>query len=223
MEAQLLKRRKRKKRKVRTNDANCPNPQDLLKPNDNGTRKPKGNEAGGTTTLKERRYIAFKLRQEGNSFREIKRILAEQYGHEVSDVTVYRDVKETLKRFDDELKEQVPELRAMEATRLEHLINNMWKYATNPRTVTVHMKNGDTMSYEEADYRAIETMLKVMQRKAKMLGLDAPEKKLLGEDEEHPFRGLSLKDRMELANEMRQELLAEMNENTLQVLDGGQK
>jgi predicted transcriptional regulator len=98
----------------------------------------------------ERAARAFALRKAGLSYRDI----AEELG--VSHQLVYRDVQASIKQFLDEAREHHAQIMAIEAARLDDLQRVMWEQAAM------------------GDRRAIETVLKIMERRAKLLGLDTP-------------------------------------------------
>lgn len=98
----------------------------------------------------ERAARAFALRKAGLSYRDIGAELG------VSHVIVYRDVQASIKQFLDEAREHHTQIMAIEAARLDDLQRVMWEQAAM------------------GDRRAIETVLKIMERRAKLLGLDTP-------------------------------------------------
>ena len=98
----------------------------------------------------ERAARAFALRKAGLSYRDIGAELG------VSHVIVYRDVQASIKQFLDEAREHHAQIMAIEAARLDDLQRVMWEQAAM------------------GDRRAIETVLKIMERRAKLLGLDTP-------------------------------------------------
>ena len=98
----------------------------------------------------ERAARAFALRKAGLSYRDIGIELG------VNHVTVYKDVQASIKQFLDEAREHHTQIMAIEAARLDDLQRVMWEQAAM------------------GDRRAIETVLKIMERRAKLLGLDTP-------------------------------------------------
>lgn len=98
----------------------------------------------------ERAARAFALRKAGLSYRDIGIELG------VNHVTVYKDVQAAIKQFLDEAREHHTQIMAIEAARLDDLQRVMWEQAAM------------------GDRRAIETVLKIMERRAKLLGLDTP-------------------------------------------------
>lgn len=98
----------------------------------------------------ERAARAFALRKAGLSYRDIGLELG------VNHVTVYKDVQATIKQFLDEAREHHTQIMAIEAARLDDLQRVMWEQAAM------------------GDRRAVDTVLKIMERRAKLLGLDTP-------------------------------------------------
>jgi acyl carrier protein phosphodiesterase len=98
----------------------------------------------------ERAARAFALRKAGLSYRDIGLELG------VNHATVYKDVQVTIKQFLDEAREHHAQIMAIEAARLDDLQRVMWEKAAM------------------GDRRAVDTVLKIMERRAKLLGLDTP-------------------------------------------------
>ena len=99
---------------------------------------------------------ALALRRQGHSYRSI----GDQLG--CSDVEALRMVKGALARAEILVKEEAQEVTALELIRLDE------------------MSKGISTSAEKGDPRLIETMLKIMDRRAHYLGLDAPAKQEVG-------------------------------------------
>lgn len=98
----------------------------------------------------ERKYEAFELRKTGLSYRAIGASLDLSCGQ------AYQDVMWVLKTIIDDHKEEVEIMRQMEVERLDAYIESLdWK------------KN-------KGDFRTIELLLKIQDRRAKLLGLDMP-------------------------------------------------
>jgi hypothetical protein len=100
----------------------------------------------------ERRTQALGLRKQGKTFAEIGQELgySEQRAHKV--------VTEELQRLNAERAEQAAEVTRLELERLDALLAGVWQSA----------KGGDGP--------AIDRVLSIMARRAKLLGLDAPSK-----------------------------------------------
>lgn len=115
-----------------------------------------------TITAQERRLQALELRKQGKSYRAIGAALG------VDHKTALTDVRTALQRLLEQERESVDELRTIELERLDALLDALWVNATNERF------RGQT--------RAVEMALKVMERRAKLLGLDAPTRQDIKQD-----------------------------------------
>jgi hypothetical protein len=93
-----------------------------------------------------------RLRLAGYSHREI----AAQLG--VAPSSAYKRVRHALDEINKTNLESAEQLRALELLRLDELLNALWDTAI------------------AGDLRAVDRVLKVMERRAKLLGLDAPVK-----------------------------------------------
>jgi len=100
-----------------------------------------------------RRARAIELKKAGATYRQI----GEQLGCGMK--TAWRDVDYELKATISEMTESADALRALELARLDRLQVAIW-----PKAIA-----GDNL-------RAVATILKVMSRRAALLGLDAPTK-----------------------------------------------
>lgn len=111
-----------------------------------------GKKASEKGALLERRLQALDLRKRGLSYRAIGDKLGIDF------TTAYKDVMAELKRLAAENHDKADELRAMELERLDMLIKGLEPMATvgNPG--------------------AVNSYIKCMERRAKLLGLDAPTK-----------------------------------------------
>jgi hypothetical protein len=103
----------------------------------------------------ERATRALDLRKAGTTYREIGRELgcSEQRAHQI--------VTEELQRLNARRGEAAAEVCRLELERLDAMLAGLWPKA----------KKGDA--------RAVEKVLAVMARRAKLLGLDAPERREL--------------------------------------------
>lgn len=99
--------------------------------------------------LTERRIRAWELALQGKSYR----VIGEALG--VAPMTAFRDVEAHAREIQQPVAEQV---RKQEVARLDALLDNLW-----PRV-------------EQGDDKAVANVLRVMDRRAKLLGLDAPAK-----------------------------------------------
>ena len=128
----------------------------------------KGNKnKGEKEEAVERKYEAFEFRKSGKSYREIGREL------DISSGQAHKDVMWVLKTIIDDHKEDVEQYRQMELERLDEYVKSLdWK------------KN-------MGNFKTVEIMLKIQDRRAKLLGLDMPTKIApTSPDGSEPFTGL---------------------------------
>lgn len=120
----------------------------------------------------ERRTQALELRKQGMTFAQIGAALdcSEQRAHKI--------VTEELRRLNEHRAEQATEVARLELERLDALLAGVWEKA----------KGGDGP--------AIDRALAVMNRRAKLLGIDAPERRELTGKDGKAMR-LSLEDVVE--------------------------
>lgn len=117
-----------------------------------------------------RRLKALELRKEGKSYQEIANILSSNFSQ------VYTDIGIVLrKEIEKRTKTQLSQVVQLELERLDALFEKAWEQIKANNVV------------------AIDKALKIMERRAKYLGLDAPAKSVVGEDPEKPFRGDKIK------------------------------
>lgn len=109
----------------------------------------------------ERKRRAYGLKLRGFSYRQI----GAELGIDVKDAHTL--VKEELFDTTDVLREQVREHRQLELDRLESVISRLWVAAF---PVDEDGKAG------EVDHEAVRSLLRAMERKQKLLGLEAPQK-----------------------------------------------
>jgi DNA-binding CsgD family transcriptional regulator len=99
-------------------------------------------------TAQERRIKVLSLRKAGVSFRAI----AETLGCSIA--TVHGDVQHVYAELNAQQQAEAQELRTLEAARLDDLQAGCWSRARN------------------GDLKAIQTALRIMERRARLLGLD---------------------------------------------------
>ena len=106
---------------------------------------------GAKARAAQRRNDALELRKAGASYRQI----AQQTG--VSHTQAHNDVTKAIADLAKKGEEDAQELRTLEAARLDALFLSVWQQA------------------RAGDLKAMDRCLRIMARRAKMLGLDAPE------------------------------------------------
>lgn len=116
-----------------------------------------------------RRTALLKLRRQGVRYDD-ERILALGYN---SAATARSDLKRALEAHRDEERAEISVYRQQENERLDALLEAAWPAATTPKAI--RNKEGDVVG-EEIDMRAVDTVLRLMDRRAKLNGLDMPVK-----------------------------------------------
>lgn len=108
----------------------------------------------------ERRLRTIELRKAGLSLRQI----AGQTG--VSVVTAKKDLDRALADLLAEQNARTEELRALELERLDKMFMSLWMKAYDDRGRAI-------------DYGAIDRLLRIAERRAKLLGLDMPVRSIM--------------------------------------------
>jgi predicted transcriptional regulator len=117
---------------------------------------------------------AVEMRKRGATYMQIAKTLG------VADTVVFDYVSKALARLNTHTTEELGVLRQMELQRLDSLMFSAWAAA------------------QRGESRAIETVLKIMERRAKMLGLDAPTKLMLSSEEYDQFTAYKTKLKYDL-------------------------
>ena len=108
--------------------------------------------AGQRISAAEKRKTSVQLREAGLTFKEI----ANQVG--VSTARAHQYVEQELDQLNQKASESAETLRRLEAERLDRATTGIW----------AHVKRGD--------YKAIDRLIKIMERRARLFGLDGPTK-----------------------------------------------
>jgi len=111
--------------------------------------------------VRERQQRVLELREQGLSPLKI----AKETG--CSPALVYRDLKEILQRTQAHEEELAEHYRRVELQRLDSMQQSWWARATGNAT----KQDGTKLP---ADEKAAQVVLRIMERRAKLLGLDAP-------------------------------------------------
>jgi hypothetical protein len=114
-----------------------------------------------------RRIQLLKLRRQGVRYDD-ERILALGY---TSPNSARRDLHRALEEHRDEEAAEASIYRQQENERLDALLEAAWPRATQPHLV--FNKDREVVG-EEIDMRAVDTVLRLMDRRAKLNGLDMP-------------------------------------------------
>lgn len=116
------------------------------------SRRPRSKAAAPKVAKEAKASIALSLRIEGMSYAAI----AAQMGIAVSNA--YNLVSDALAKLEAETAEKAAEIRRIEVDRLDAMLKALWP------------------AVKQGEPRAIEVSLKTMERRSKLLGLDAPTK-----------------------------------------------
>lgn len=113
------------------------------------------------TEISERRAYAVSLRRTGATYREIAQSVIEYFGAEnvpasYSHGLAYQDVQKELKRHAIDMREELDHILELEIQRLDRMLLAIW-----PGVQRGHLG-------------AVDRALKIQERRAKFLGLDAP-------------------------------------------------
>lgn len=111
---------------------------------------------GRTTRDNDRRALALRLRREGYEWAYI----GEQLGS--SPQNAHHIVKKAL---ENQIAEEATGLRALEAARLDDMMLALYTLAT---------RNDPDQPMTRMQLEAVDRVLRIMERRAKLLGLDAP-------------------------------------------------
>jgi hypothetical protein len=110
------------------------------------------NRTATRVRTRQRERDAIRYRLAGATYADI----AEKLG--VSEVGAYKIVKRVLEREAKETAERGQEIRSVEVKRLDALLVMSWKRAA------------------QGDLGAVDRILRIMERRARLLGLDSPER-----------------------------------------------
>lgn len=102
------------------------------------------------------------LRKKGGTYLEIANAAVSRFGRDNlpkgwDERYAYKDVSRELEKMRNELAEHVEAVRELELQRLDDLLKGLWDRATG----------------KDIDYPAIDRVLKIMERRARLTGLDA--------------------------------------------------
>jgi predicted transcriptional regulator len=120
----------------------------------------KNKTSAATVRVAENQKIALDLRRRGHSYTEIAEMM------NVNRATAHGYVTKALEDALEQVKADANVLRAEEVSRLDALLNGLWDDA------------------ESGNVMAVDKVLKIMERRAKLLGLDSPQRIALGGDKD---------------------------------------
>lgn len=145
---------------------------------------PGGKQSPKKLSKAERERRALDLRKQGFFYHEI----GSQLG--VSEASAYQDVKRALRAIIDERNEHGDELLQIEIQRLDAALNAIW-----PKV-------------EKGDESAVDRLIKILERKSKFLGLDAPEKREMLGNKDKPLQYEHSLDPSNLSDDTLSELIS---------------
>ena len=127
----------------------------------------------------EKQWKAVQLRKAGTPFE----LIAKELGYKSRQHAFY-SVQAALRKI---LQEPSDELRTLDVQRLDTMIQQLWLFVVAPTVKAVPIGGGNVAMqvWDEAKFHAVTAVLRVMDRRAKLLGLDAKEPQP-GSSREHP-------------------------------------
>lgn len=110
-----------------------------------------------------RRAFVLQARKAGATYREIAALALRTFGADAlpkgwDERYAYKDIKRELDKLRAEIADSAENVLALELQRLDDLLKGLWAEAAK----------------QQPDYKAVDRVLRVMERRAKLLGLDAP-------------------------------------------------
>lgn len=117
-----------------------------------------------------RRAFVLNLRRSGATYAAIAQAALKEFGADQlpngwDQRYAYKDVKRELEKLRDEIADDAGAVRTLELERIDRMLLGIWTRAA------------------QGDYSAIDRVLKLMKRRADLLGLDAPTRtELTGKD-----------------------------------------
>lgn len=132
-----------------------------------------------TITAAERRRRALALRQEGKTFQ----VIADELG--ITRGGAYKSVQAGLMEVTEKYRETADEVLVLELERLDFMLDKMMAFLNVDVAEVIQEaadQEGETVDYSamarlaSSQFVAVERVLKIMERRAKYLGLDKPTK-----------------------------------------------
>ena len=114
----------------------------------------------------EKQWKAVQLRKAGTPFE----LIAKELGYKTRQHAFY-SVEAALRKT---LQEPSNELRTLDVQRLDTMIQQLWLFVIAPTVKAVPIGGGNVAMqvWDEAKFHAVTVVLRVMERRAKLLGLD---------------------------------------------------
>lgn len=115
-----------------------------------------------------RRYFVLEMRRMGGSYRQIAEAAITEFGADNlprgwDERIACQDVKRELERVRKDVDESASDVRDVELARLDEMLSRVYPVALGTEIIP-------------PDMRAVDRVLKIMERRAAMLGTDAPTK-----------------------------------------------
>jgi hypothetical protein len=150
----------------------------------------------------ERRAFVLRARKAGATYAEIAAAAIEKFGVEqlprgYDKRYAYKDVKRELDALREEIGEDAQAVLTLELQRLDDLLKGVWNLAAR----------------KNPDYKAFDRVLRVMERRARLLGLDAAQEHRLSGADGGPIQ-------VEDVNETRRRLLADLEDEVASAESG---
>lgn len=122
-------------------------------------------------TARRRAYV-LQLRKAGATYREIAQAAIEKFGLDALPDSwghryAHKDVARELEHLRSDVRETARDVLVLELQRLDDLLKALWPLAAR----------------KNPDYKAVDRVLRLMERRAKLLGLDEPDTLKLQTDE----------------------------------------
>lgn len=133
-------------------------------------RRRKGESKPDDARIEARRQRAFEMRRGGGSYRAIGAALG--VSHEIA----RQDVAAIMEQVNAESREMAAEYRSIQIERLDAMLTAIW-----PRALKANPEN------PQAQMAAVDRVLRIEERRAKLLGLDAPQAVDLSTPSDRPF------------------------------------
>jgi len=117
-------------------------------------------------TAKRRRY-ALRCRQQGATYKEVANACIEKWGKEqlpsgYDERYAWQDIHRALEKVQEDVAEEAETVLRLEIRRLDEMQSRLYPVALGDETTP-------------PDPRAVDRILRIMKRRAKLLGLDEPD------------------------------------------------
>jgi hypothetical protein len=129
----------------------------------------------------QRRAFVLKMRKSGLSYPQIAAMAVKTFGQEAlplgwDERYAYKDVKRELDKLTVEVGEAAEDVRALELQRLDDMLVGLWPQVAK----------------QSPNLGAVDRVLRIMERRAKIVGIDAPTRQELTGKDGGPIETASL-------------------------------